>query len=200
MPLVRTASICPSGGAMMGAMKHRTAGLTLIELLVVIALAGILITIAVPSYTQFMTENRMASEMNDFVTALMLARSEAIKRGQEVTVCASSDGSDCSDGAWSAGWLIYRNPQNAGQVPASADIIRVHAGFSSTDSLSASSPFNTGQSVSFTPLGILISSELTGGTFTLTDSPAQSFLTRCLALGPGGQPMAAEPGAPCPTP
>ncbi|MHB1543714.1 MAG: GspH/FimT family pseudopilin [Gammaproteobacteria bacterium] len=179
-------------------MKQHMAGLTLLELLIVIALAGILVTIAVPNYTEFMTENRMASEMNGFVTSLMLARSEAIKRGQEVTLCASSTGTDCSDGAWNEGWLIFRNPQNAAQVPASSDIIRVHSGFSGTDSLTGSAPFDQSQSVSFTPLGILIPSELTGGTFTLEDSPVQSYLTRCLTLGPGGQPTASEPGNPCP--
>lgn len=180
-------------------MKPRMAGLTLLELVVVMALAAILVTIAVPNYTEFMTENRMASEMNGFATSLMLARSEAIKRGQEVTVCASSNGTDCSDGPWSAGWLIYRNPQNASQVPSASDLIRAHSGFSSSDTLTASTPFSTNQSVSFTPLGILVPSELTGGTFTLEDSPVQTYLTRCLALGPGGQPTAAEPGAPCPT-
>ncbi|EQD65260.1 type-4 fimbrial pilin related signal peptide protein [mine drainage metagenome] len=179
-------------------MKQQMTGLTLLELIVVIALAAILVTIAVPNYTEFMTENRMASEMNGFVTSLMLARSEAIKRGQEVTLCASSNGTDCSDGAWSQGWLIFRNSQNASQVPASSDIIRVHSGFSSADTLTGSAPFDSSQSVSFTPLGILISAELTGGTFTLEDSPVQSFLTRCLTLGPGGQPTASEPGATCP--
>lgn len=176
-------------------------GLTLLELVVVIALAAILVTIAVPNYSEFMTENRMASEMNSFVTALMLARSEAIKRGQEVTLCASDNGTDCSGsaGAWSQGWLIFRNPQNAGQVPASSDIIRTHTGFSSGDTLTASAPFDSSQSVSFTPLGILIPSELIGGTFTLQDASNQASLTRCLALDPGGQPSAAEPGAPCPS-
>ena len=44
-------------------------------------------------------------------TALFLARSEAIKRAQIVSMCRSSDGSSCElDAAdWSVGWIVFVN-------------------------------------------------------------------------------------------
>ena len=36
----------------------------------------------------------------------LLARSEAIKRNAVVTLCASSDGLNCTGGGWEQGWLV----------------------------------------------------------------------------------------------
>lgn len=80
-------------------------GFTLIELLVTMAVAAILLTIAVPNFQMFVMNNRMASQANDLITALNLARSEAVKRAANVTVCASSDGASCT-GDWAAGWIV----------------------------------------------------------------------------------------------
>ncbi|HEY9146629.1 MAG TPA: GspH/FimT family pseudopilin [Thiobacillus sp.] len=82
-----------------------TRGFTLIELLVTLAVAVILLTVAVPNYQMFVMNSRMASQANELVGALSLARSEAVKRGAQVSVCASSDGSSCT-GGWQQGWIV----------------------------------------------------------------------------------------------
>lgn len=86
-------------------------GFTLIELMVTIAVLAILLTVAVPNFQMFVMNNRMASQTNDLITALSLARSEAVKRAANVTVCASSDGATCpaasaSTTSWAPGWLV----------------------------------------------------------------------------------------------
>lgn len=80
-------------------------GFTLVELLVTMAVAAILLTIAVPSYQNFVINSRMAAQANDLITALNLARSEAVKRGANVTICASSNGTGCT-GSWHQGWIV----------------------------------------------------------------------------------------------
>ncbi|WP_444676730.1 GspH/FimT family pseudopilin [Halomonas sp. E19] len=70
----------------------KNSGFTLIELLVTIAVMTIIATIAVPGFQSMMASNRLASDYNEVLSGLNLARSEAIKRRQNVSfeVMASS--------------------------------------------------------------------------------------------------------------
>ena len=70
-------------------MRHR--GFTLIELLVTIAVMVIVATIAVPGFQSMMVSNRLASDHNEILAGLTLARSEAIKRRQDVTFEVTND-------------------------------------------------------------------------------------------------------------
>ena len=86
-----------------------TRGFTLIELLVTLAVAAILLGVAVPNFQLFVMNNRMASQANDLITAFNMARSEAVKRAANVTVCASSNSTtnaaSCM-GSWQQGWIV----------------------------------------------------------------------------------------------
>ena len=85
-------------------------GVTLIELLVALSVMAIVLTLGVPAFTDFFASGRMSAAANDVVSAMHLARSEAIKRRRSVTVCASGNASSpnpaCSAAANpGVGWL-----------------------------------------------------------------------------------------------
>ena len=104
-------------------------GFTLIELLTVLAVIGVLAVIAAPAITTFVNSNRLTTTTNDFIGALSLARSEAIKRGFNAGVCKSDNGSTCtSTGTWDSGWLVFVDGDNNGALPwtASDSMIRAH--------------------------------------------------------------------------
>jgi prepilin-type N-terminal cleavage/methylation domain-containing protein len=63
-------------------MMQRERAFTLIELLVAVAVAAIVLTLAVPSFNQFILRQRLKSINAQLITDLQLARSEAVTRGK----------------------------------------------------------------------------------------------------------------------
>ena len=61
-------------------------GFNLIELMVVLTIAGILLGIGIPSFRGFTASQRVKNTAFDFAAALLLARSEAVKRNAPVSV------------------------------------------------------------------------------------------------------------------
>lgn len=88
--------------------RRRISAFTLTEALVVLALAAIAVVIATPSLQSLLMDNRMTTRVNDFMSHLHLARSEAIHRHQRVVLCPSADQANCaSDSLWHAGWIVF---------------------------------------------------------------------------------------------
>lgn len=83
-------------------------GFTLIELMIGIAILAIVLGLGVPSFMNTIERNRITTATNDLVMALQMARSEAIKRRTDVTVCRrNAAGNACDNGAnWAGGWLV----------------------------------------------------------------------------------------------
>ncbi len=65
----------------------------------------ILVSIAIPSFTSIISSTRLTTSANQLVTALNLARSEAIKRGIQVTV--KRKGPTASLYQWEYGWDVF---------------------------------------------------------------------------------------------
>lgn len=88
-------------------MRNKS-GFTLIELLITLSVLGILLAIGVPNLQMFIQNSRLMSQTTGLVGDLNFARSEAIKRGGPVTVCASGDGATCSGATtWETGWIVF---------------------------------------------------------------------------------------------
>ncbi len=105
---------------------NRMTGLTLIELLIVMAILFILLLVAVPKFKDSTESNKAVSGINAILGDLQLARSEAINRGQIVTLCASTDGATCNTSDWESGWLVFAENSPANNtVDAGETILKV---------------------------------------------------------------------------
>jgi len=94
----------------------RSPGYTLIEMLVVIAIVGILAAMAVPMFDSFIARTQVNDQISTLASSLRQARSEALKRNIQVTLCPSDDADSeaptcaaAADGdiGWAAGWIAY---------------------------------------------------------------------------------------------
>lgn len=83
-------------------------GLTTLELLITLVLVSVLLAAGIPSFNNAIASNRITATQQSLVDAITLARSEAIKRGQPIMVCASLDNQTCSTDPlnWNTGWLV----------------------------------------------------------------------------------------------
>lgn len=89
-------------------IKHQ--GFTLIELLVAVAVAGILLAVGVPSFGEAIKESQISSQYNTVVRSLYLARSEAIKGPNHITVCPRNaiGATECGGSSdWANGWIVF---------------------------------------------------------------------------------------------
>lgn len=90
--------------------RHRPAGFTLVELVVTIAIVSILLAVAAPAMTGFLADQAVAGNADEFAAAVRFSRTEAIKRGRAVTMCASTnpaaDAPECDADDWGTGWAI----------------------------------------------------------------------------------------------
>lgn len=84
-----------------------TKGFTLVELMVTVVVLGLLMTIAVPSFTDMVRNHRSLTAADELTSALNFARTEAVKRGKRVSICPSTNGTSCSGTSWQGGWITF---------------------------------------------------------------------------------------------
>lgn len=82
----------------------RARGFTLTEVMMTLAILGILSAFALPSFRQYMANQRIKSVSFDLVASLSYARSEAVKRNATVDVTPAS-------GGWVKGWTVSTSNQ-----------------------------------------------------------------------------------------
>jgi len=170
--------------ATLAARSTRVHGFTLIELMVTLVVLAVVLSIAIPSFANLVQSNRLVTTTNQLVVGFEVARSEAVKRGLQVAVCARQAGTqDCSQGnTWSEGWLIFVDRDGSTNTIDGDDQL-VRTG-SAIDSQIALSEQNGRDVVVFDALGFAT----TNGTFDLNPSPCgTNDPNRTIALSASGQ-------------
>lgn len=108
---------------------HMAHGWTLLEALVVLALMAALTALAAPALTQFRQKHQMQSQGERLLASLMLARSEALRRQQRVTLCVRGSDERCaSEGSWGQGWLVFVDANDNASLDAQEQVLQVQGG------------------------------------------------------------------------
>ena len=137
-------------------------GFTLVELMIALALVAILSTLAAPSFNLLIQRSRVNAHFQQLFSSLLLARTEATKRGVRVSLCHSAApeaATPVCGGAgsnWATGWLVFvDNTQDALNVAGTLDgsdvVLRVSPPLRGATIIPAPAAFTN--SIGFIPTG-----------------------------------------------
>jgi type IV fimbrial biogenesis protein FimT len=101
---------------------EKESGFTLIELMITLVVLAVVLALGIPSFQQFIKNNRLAGQTNDLVLAIQMARNEAVKRGSGAVICASDDQATCSENDnWTTGWIVFTDIGQDGNLDLDAN-------------------------------------------------------------------------------
>jgi type IV fimbrial biogenesis protein FimT len=172
--------------------KQRDSGYTMIELVMTMAVVAILASIAVPGFKYVTTSNRVATEVNGLLGDIQFARSQAVKEGQPVTICSSSDSANCTTTNWDAGWIVFLDTNNSKTVDAGEAVIRKQPALGGTDTFVATP--GAFHALTFNRMGYAPTGSTTAINITLHDSTSNTNWTRCVAINPIGSAVTEKHG------
>jgi type IV fimbrial biogenesis protein FimT len=175
-------------------LKNRNSGFTMLELVMVIMIVGILAAVGTPTYKYVTASNRIASEVNALLGDMQYARSLAVKEGQSVTVCTSTDYQSCAGATvntWHGGWIVFMDPNVNQTPPSQASILRVQKAFTGGDTFISNPVF---ASATFNRMGYAPTGQTAVINISLHDSTGNTAWIRCLAVNPIGSVLTEKNG------
>lgn len=163
-------------------MKARmvTAGLTLIELLIQLALFGLSLSLAVPSYGEWVASRQLANHAEYLTETLNRARSEAVKSSARESL-QEAGGRRCTDaGGWESGWSTFVDANRSGEIEGDESVLQVEGPPGNGITVRGNRPVE--DYVSYTPFGFAraLNRALQMGTFVVC-KPRQNAIHVVLA-------------------
>jgi prepilin-type N-terminal cleavage/methylation domain-containing protein len=107
---------------------QRSKGFTLVEFIVVLGIVAALVTASLPIIAAYISPPEPNRSVQAIYTALINARKEAILRAKSITICASSDGIECSQlpASWSAGWIMFEDANGLHNIGFKDTVIKTY--------------------------------------------------------------------------
>jgi len=169
-------------------MNRKQTGFTLTELMITLLIAAILLSQAVPSFMTMLKDNHVTTQVNDFVTSLNMARSEAVKRGGRVTVCKSINNTTCTvGGGWEQGWLVFIDDNNDALLSVGEVLLRAHGPLDPGSTLRGVGNVSIYISYVGTGFSQTITGDILNGTLVMCDSRGFGSDARAIVVGTSGR-------------
>lgn len=163
--------------------SKKNLGFSLIELMVVLAILGVILLIAFPSFKNMIHGQRLKTQANDTLAAIVYAKSQALKIRSEVTICALKTNveNQCgtSGNEWANGWLVFVDSNGDGVVSEDESVLKSRGDYKEVTSTASVTGFI------FNGEGIAN----TSGDIHFCYAEANGNKRRRLSLTPAGNPL-----------
>jgi type IV fimbrial biogenesis protein FimT len=146
-----------------------SAGFSMIEMLIVLGIVGVLAVVGAPSLSDFVIGTRVKGAASDIYSSLVLARSEAIKRGTNVDIAPLT-------GGWVNGW----------EVKVGATVLRSGDPLSKLK-IECPAGTNCTQTVTYRRDGRLSTGTITFAVDVTSPPSPRRISMRCVVVGVSGQ-------------
>lgn len=171
--------------------QTKNLGFTLIELIITISIAAILVGIAIPSFGSIIKSTRLTTYANELVTSLNLARSEAVKRGVQISVRRKGS----TNQNWDSGWDIFTDLDGDGTLDAADTLLKTYPALTNGFTLRTGTVgYQT--FAAYLPSGLSVNSS--GDTFRLCASSGDIVNSRAIEINALGRPKTSDGTTACP--
>lgn len=173
-------------------------GFTWVELLVTLAILGVLSALGAPGLHALLAQRTVATQAGTLADALRLARAEAVKHRQRITICntpnADANPPVCASTStnWSTGWLIFADA-NGNKVRDAHETL-LHLQQALTPTVGLTLPHNK-PAITFGGVGLAVANNASFLVQPLSDGGAATpAIQRCVRLAVSGR-VRVLPGA-----
>jgi type IV fimbrial biogenesis protein FimT len=97
-------------------------GVTLVEAIVVLGIVALLTAVAVPFFDSLLQRHRLSTTVNDFLSAVLFTRTEALRRGDPVHLIPV-DGIN-----WTSGWIVLVDRNRNQRADSGEEIVARYPG------------------------------------------------------------------------
>jgi len=152
--------------------KNYITGFTLIELMITLVITGVMLSLALPAFSNMVMNARLTGQIDELKSMLNYARSTALSQNSPIQVCpVGAAGSTTCGSSWAAGWMVVTAP-TAAAVAAGVNptLLQSHTAPSSV-TLAVSSAIVTPSWITFDTHGITT----TTANFAVCDSRGSTY-------------------------
>lgn len=183
IPTARPVTPCPTRA---GQRAGACAGFTLIEMLIVMVIVTILLAVGMPSFIDFIREQRVRSIASDMVGDFALARAEAVRySGRVIMARAGFAGCTVTGTTWRDGWCVFTD-NNANNTMDAGELLKAQQGVGGQVRI-CSAVTDFANTIVFGPRGQVVRTSAIGANdgMTITDDStgAGNSRTRVLMFG-----------------
>lgn len=167
-------------------------GFTWVELLVTLAILGVLLAMATPGLRAFWVQRAVSTQASALADGLRLARAEAVKRHQKITVCTTANpeatNPTCASAStnWASGWLIFADANGNKVKEAHETLLHLQQGLAPSGGLTLP---NNKPAITFSAQGLAVANN---ASFLVRPPPGDDWNPpdahhRCVRLAVSGR-------------